>query len=104
MHDLKYIRENPAAFDAALARRGVEPISQVILDADSQFRTFQTNLEKLLAARNENSKAIGIFMAKGEHEAAAKAKEVVEEIKSKMPELEAGAAVRGGRPTVDVVR
>jgi len=33
MHDIRAIRENPAAFDAALARRGDDPVSELLLEA-----------------------------------------------------------------------
>ena len=39
MHDIRAIRENPAAFDAALARRGDAPVSSEILELDSQRRS-----------------------------------------------------------------
>ena len=59
MHDLKLLRADPAAFDAAMARRGVEHASAAILAADKALRAAQTELQTLLARRNEASKAIG---------------------------------------------
>ena len=38
MHDIRAIRENPAAFDAALARRGDAPISGRVLSLDETRR------------------------------------------------------------------
>ncbi len=91
MHDIRLIRDDPQAFDAALARRGVAPIGEVIIEVDAAVRTTQTNMDSVLATRNEMSKAIGMWISKGEHEAAAKAKETVEQIKQKLPDLEAAS-------------
>ncbi|HBT03064.1 MAG TPA: serine--tRNA ligase, partial [Citreicella sp.] len=38
MHDIRTIRENPAAFDAALSRRGAEPLSSRLLEMDEARR------------------------------------------------------------------
>jgi seryl-tRNA synthetase len=63
MHDLKALRADPAAFDAALARRGVTDASSAILAADTGLRGVQTALQAALARRNEASKAIGAAKA-----------------------------------------
>ncbi|HTH96134.1 MAG TPA: serine--tRNA ligase [Stellaceae bacterium] len=65
MHDLKSIRDDAAAFDQALSRRGVAPVSAEILDLDTKRRAAQTELQELLALRNERSKAIGMARGKG---------------------------------------
>ena len=70
MHDIKYIRENATAFDAALARRGAEALSETILALDTKKRAIQTELQLGLARRNEASKAIGAAMGKGDSAAA----------------------------------
>ena len=41
MHDIRFIRENPDAFDAAMARRGLEPLSGSILETDAKRRALQ---------------------------------------------------------------
>ncbi|OYX44666.1 MAG: hypothetical protein B7Y87_03850, partial [Sphingomonadales bacterium 32-64-22] len=46
MHDLRYIRENPAEFDAGLAKRGAEPASTVILDLDTRKREVTTRVQE----------------------------------------------------------
>lgn len=63
MHDLKALRADPSAFDAALARRGIANASGAILQADAALRAEQTSLQALLARRNEASKAIGAAKA-----------------------------------------
>ena len=46
MHDIKFIRENPEAFDAGLARRGLAPLSSRVLELDAKRRTVQTQLQE----------------------------------------------------------
>lgn len=65
MHDLKWIRDNPDAFDAGLARRGLEPRSAGLLRLDEERRAAQTRLQELQARRNETSKQIGILKKQG---------------------------------------
>lgn len=59
MFDLKAIRDNPDAFDAALERRGAAPESSRILAIDAQRREAQTSLNDMQARRNALSKTIG---------------------------------------------
>lgn len=53
MHDIKYIRENPKAFDKGLLRRGVEAASATILHLDAQHRTMLVELQTLQNRKNE---------------------------------------------------
>lgn len=66
MHDLKFIRQNPDDFDAALARRGLAAQSQNILSLDEEKRGIQTQLQELQSRRNQLAKAIGMAKGKGE--------------------------------------
>ena len=66
MHDLKSIRENPAAFDAALARRGIAPISETILNVDAVRRDLQRRIELLSADRKNISGQFGQLAALGQ--------------------------------------
>lgn len=88
MHDIRFIRENPAAFDAGLARRGLEPLSAILLEADAQARSAQTSVDTMLATRNAASKQIGALMGKGDKEGAAALKAEVEAIKLDLPAKE----------------
>jgi len=88
MHDLKYIRENPEAFDAALNRRGVDSISTEILTLDEKRRALQTEWQAGQARRNEASKAIGAAKGKGDEAAAATLMEEVAGLKKGLPQLE----------------
>ncbi|MEH6661741.1 MAG: serine--tRNA ligase, partial [Parasphingorhabdus sp.] len=88
MHDIKYIRENPEDFDAALAKRGVEAVAQNILALDEQSRALKTQMQDGQARRNEASKAIGKAKGQGDEDAAQALMAEVAELKSKMPEIE----------------
>ena len=59
MHDLKRIYEDPAAFDAALKRRGLEPMAAHIISIDERRRAIIRVLESNQAQRNAVSKVIG---------------------------------------------
>ncbi|HMN54213.1 MAG TPA: serine--tRNA ligase [Sphingopyxis sp.] len=88
MHDIRLIRENPAAFDAGLARRGLEPLSAEILGLDASLRALQTDIQAALARRNEASKAIGQAMATGDKEKAEALKAEVAALKATLPAKE----------------
>lgn len=88
MHDLKYIRENPEAFDAALARRGALPIAAQIIDIDQRRRAALTLVQDGLARRNEVSKAIGAAMGKGDTATADALKAEVATLKDSLPAIE----------------
>ncbi|MES2158345.1 MAG: serine--tRNA ligase [Pseudomonadota bacterium] len=89
MHDIRFIRENPAAFDAGLARRGLAPLSADILTLDAQSRTIKTRLQEGQARRNEASKLIGQAMAAGDRDKAEALKAEVAALKEDAPALEA---------------
>jgi seryl-tRNA synthetase len=59
MFDIKWIRENPAAFDAALARRGLPAASPALVKLDEERRACVTALNDIQARRNAASKEIG---------------------------------------------
>jgi seryl-tRNA synthetase len=65
MHDLKTIRDDPKAFDAALRRRGLPAQSADILDLDARRRAAQTRLQEYQQRRNEVSKQVGVAKSKG---------------------------------------
>jgi seryl-tRNA synthetase len=88
MHDLRSIRENPAAFDAGLAARGAEPEAARILDLDEGRRAVTTRLQEAQSRRNEASKAIGQAMGEGDTATADALKAEVAELKTELPGLE----------------
>ncbi len=95
MHDLRMIRENPAAFDAALATRGLEPLSAELLKMDEERRELTTRLQEMQSRRNEASKTIGQAMGQGDTDKAEALKAEVAEIKQSMPQLEEDERARG---------
>ncbi|MEM7618617.1 MAG: serine--tRNA ligase [Pseudomonadota bacterium] len=86
MFDIKYIRDNPQDFDAAMARRGLEAQSPEILSLDEKRRAIQTELQTIQQERNEKSKEIGKVKAAGGD--AQEAMDAVSALKDKMGELE----------------
>jgi len=88
MHDIRFIRENPAAFDAGLARRGLASLSGEILALDERSRAIKTELQQGQARRNEASKAIGAAMAAKDMEKAEALKAEVAALKESMPARE----------------
>ncbi|NIA67544.1 serine--tRNA ligase [Pelagibius litoralis] len=86
MLDIKWIREEPQAFDAALKRRGLEPLADAVLALDARHREIQAELQAIQTRRNESSKAIGEAKRKGED--AAGLMEEVSGLKQKMADAE----------------
>ena len=88
MHDIRLIRDDPAAFDAALARRGLAPVAAGILALDEQRRAVTTRMQEAQNRRNEASKAIGKAMGQGDTETAEALKAEVGQLKQTLPALE----------------
>ncbi|HVC51812.1 MAG TPA: serine--tRNA ligase [Stellaceae bacterium] len=66
MHDLRWIRENPDAFDRGLARRGLLPRAEEVLALDREWRGLETAAQEAQARRNAISRQIGAAKARGE--------------------------------------
>jgi seryl-tRNA synthetase len=89
MHDIKWIRDNPEAFDRALARRGVGPEAARLIAIDERRRATILKAEQAQARRNAASKEIGeAKKIKDETRAQALMSEVAE-LKAAIPVLEA---------------
>ena len=88
MHDIKSIRDNPAAFDTALKRRGLEPLSASLLAIDEKRRAAIMASEQAQARRNAASKEIGDAKKAKDDARAAKLMAEVAELKTTMPQLE----------------
>ena len=89
MHDIKLLRTDPQAFDAGLVRRGAAPASASILAIDAQLRGVQTELQAVLARRNDLSRAIGAAKAAGDAAKAADLMAEVAALKDAIPGFEA---------------
>ena len=99
MHDIKFIRAEPDAFAAGLARRGVGDAATALLAADEARRAAETALQEALARRNAASKDIGAAMAAKDTARAEALKAEVADIKTQMPALE--DAARAGAETLE---
>ena len=88
MHDIKWIRENPGAFDAALKRRGLAPMSPKLLAIDEARRAAILKSEQAQARRNAASKEIGEAKKAKDEARAAKLMAEVADLKATLPELE----------------
>lgn len=88
MHDLKQIRDKPEAFDAAMVKRGGDPVATAILALDARNRALLTELQTGQARRNEASKMIGQAKAQGDEERAAALMAEVGELKAQLPGIE----------------
>ena len=89
MHDIKWIRENPEAFDAALKRRGLSGEAKRLVAIDERRRATIQKAEAAQARRNAASKEIGEAKKKKDEAAAAKLMAEVAELKTAIPALEA---------------
>ena len=89
MHDIKWIRENPAAFDRGLARRGLAPQAERVLAIDERRRAVIQKLEGAQARRNAASKEIGQAKAKKDEATAQALMAEVAELKTLVPAMEA---------------
>ncbi len=91
MHDIRAIRENPAAFDAALARRGDAGVSSDILALDEARRAKIQEAEAAQAAQNKAAKEIGAAKAKGDNETFERLRAEVAEKKAQVAALQTEA-------------
>ncbi|WP_316012989.1 serine--tRNA ligase [Roseobacter sp. HKCCA0434] len=91
MHDIRLIRDDPAAFDAALARRGEQAVSAELLDIDARRRAAITAAEAALQERNAASKQVGAAKAKGDDAEFERLRALVAAKKDEIARLEAEA-------------
>jgi seryl-tRNA synthetase len=90
MLDVRWIREEPAALDRALARRGAEPCAADLLALDERRRTLIASLQAMQERRNAASKEIGAAKAAKDEARAQALMAEVTALKARMPEDEAG--------------
>ncbi len=87
MHDIRAIRENPAAFDAALARRGLAPASPRVLALDEARRARITAAEAATAEQNRASREVGAAKARGDEAEFERLRALVAEKKAEVARL-----------------
>jgi len=91
MHDIRAIRENPAAFDAAMARRGVMDASAALLQIDGDRRAAILAAETAQADQNKASKEVGAAKAKGDEAEFERLRALVAEKKAEVAAMQARA-------------
>jgi seryl-tRNA synthetase len=87
MHDIRAIRENPAAFDAALSRRGDAPLSAELLAMDEARRAKILAAETAQADANKAAKDVGAAKARGDNEEFERLRALVSEKKAQIAQL-----------------
>ncbi len=99
MFDIKWIRENPAAFDHGLARRGLPARSAELIALDAERRNAQTQAQEIQSRRNRLAKEIGAAKARGEDAGTI----LAEVARSKDAQAEAEEKARLGTARLDEV-
>ncbi|MDF1873908.1 serine--tRNA ligase [Vannielia sp.] len=94
MHDIRLIRDDPAGFDAAMARRGLSSASAPILALDEARRAAITAAEEALAARNAASKEVGAAKGRGDDAEFERLRALVAEKKEEIARLEEEAKAK----------
>ncbi|HPG02131.1 MAG TPA: serine--tRNA ligase [Rhodoblastus sp.] len=88
MFDIKAIRDNPQAFDAARMRRGLDPLSATLIALDDNRRAAIAKLQTAQERRNAASKEIGLAMREKDSAKAEALKAEVAALKENWPQME----------------
>ncbi|MEO0864608.1 MAG: serine--tRNA ligase, partial [Pseudomonadota bacterium] len=88
MHDIRAIRDNPAAFDAALARRGDAAMSSSLLALDEARRAKILAAETAQAEQNKASKEVGAAKGRGDEDAFQRLRALVSEKKAEIAQMQ----------------
>lgn len=99
MHDIRMIRDNPAAFDAALARRGDAALSSEILAIDESRRVKIQTAETAQADANKAAKDVGAAKARGDEDEFKRLRALVAEKKAQIAQLNDEAKAQDQRLT-----
>ncbi|PZQ99792.1 MAG: serine--tRNA ligase [Cereibacter sphaeroides] len=97
MHDIRAIRDNPAAFDAALASRGLSGLSSELLAVDEARRARILAAETAQAEQNRASKEVGAAKARGDEAEFERLRALVAEKKAEIARLGEEAAAEDAR-------
>ena len=91
MHDVRLLREDPAGFDAALARRGLPQAAEALLAIDAERRAKIAAAEAAKAEQNAASKKVGAAKASGDEAEFERLRALVAEKKAEVARLETEA-------------
>ncbi|MGG6429138.1 serine--tRNA ligase [Acetobacter ghanensis] len=97
MHDIRALRADPTAFDADLARRGMEPVSAQLLAWDEEKRQAQTLLQDKQTRSKTLAREIGTLKRSGGDTAALEAEGAA--LRADMDGLKEKVDVLGGQTT-----
>ena len=97
MHDIRAIRDNPDAFDAALSRRGGPGMSAEILALDTARREMIHAAETAQADQNVASRLVGAAKAKGDEAEFERLRTLVAEKKAEVARLNDAAKAEDAR-------
>ena len=99
MHDIRAIRDNPDAFDAALARRGDAPLSANLIEIDAARRAKIQAAELAQAEQNKASKLVGAAKASGDEAEFERLRALVAEKKAAVAQLNEEAKAEDAKLT-----
>jgi seryl-tRNA synthetase len=102
MHDIRALRDDPAAYDAGWAKRGLAPQTPAILEIDERVRHVQTRAQEAKSRQNALSQGIGRAIADGDRAKADQLKAEVEAIKAELAQIAEDVA-RAGRSQLDAL-
>jgi seryl-tRNA synthetase len=88
MLDIKWIRENPEALDAAISKRNAEPLAASVIALDEKRRSLVQSVQDMQSRRNTASKEIGAAMAQKNTELADRLKAEMATLKETLPAAE----------------
>ena len=91
MHDIRTLRDNPQAFDAALARRGDAPEAEKLLALDEARRAKILAAETAQAEQNKASKEVGAAKGRGDETEFARLRALVAEKKAEIAAMQEDA-------------
>jgi seryl-tRNA synthetase len=97
MHDIRALRDDPAAFDAAIARRGLPPVAGIVLEQDAERRAALTAQQEVQARRNALAKEVAQGRRAGADTSALEAQSGA--LREEMAALDASAAALNGAVT-----
>ncbi|MEM1302015.1 MAG: serine--tRNA ligase, partial [Pseudomonadota bacterium] len=104
MHDIKLIRDNPAAFDAALSRRGDQAMSSDLLAMDEARRAAILAAETAQADAKKAAKEVGAAKGRGDEEEFQRLRALVSEKKSEIAALNEAAKALDAKLTDALAR
>jgi seryl-tRNA synthetase len=99
MHDIRTLRADPAAFDAALARRGLPPQAEALLALDAERRGRIAAAETAKAEQNAASKQVGAAKGRGDEAEFERLRALVAEKKAEIGAMDAEARALDERLT-----